>query len=207
MTVLPACSGIVLAGGRARRFGRDKLAEPVRGRPLVQHAVDAVAAVTTEVLVVVAPGSVSPVPPDAGGRVRVLEDPVAHGGPALGLRVALDHAREPLALVVGGDMPRLAVPVLTLLLRTLDAAEPGDVEAVALIHRGRRQPIPVALRVGAATVAAQQGASRGDASLSGVLRHLLVRDIDEPSWRPLDPEAVTLADVDRPEDLAALGEP
>ena len=35
-------AAIVLAGGRSSRFGRDKLAEPVDGRPLLDHAIDAV---------------------------------------------------------------------------------------------------------------------------------------------------------------------
>ena len=42
---LPAVSAIVLAGGASTRFGRDKLAEPVDGRPLLHHAAEAVAAV------------------------------------------------------------------------------------------------------------------------------------------------------------------
>ena len=48
---------IVLAGGRSSRFGRDKLAEIVDGRPLLDHAIDAVRAVATDIVVVVAPGA------------------------------------------------------------------------------------------------------------------------------------------------------
>ena len=36
---LPEVAGVVLAGGRSTRFGRDKLAEPYRGMPLLHHAV------------------------------------------------------------------------------------------------------------------------------------------------------------------------
>ena len=50
-------SVIVLAGGRSRRFGRDKLAEPVDGRPLLHHAIDAVRPIATEIIVVAAPGA------------------------------------------------------------------------------------------------------------------------------------------------------
>ena len=31
----PTVTGLVLAGGRSSRFGRDKLAEPIDGRPLL----------------------------------------------------------------------------------------------------------------------------------------------------------------------------
>ena len=99
---------IVLAGGRSSRFGRDKLAEIIDGRPLLDHAIDAVRAVATDIVVVVAPGTMLPVPPG----VRIAEDPVAFEGPLAGLAAglaALDPAVDRL-IVVGGDMPSL-VPV------------------------------------------------------------------------------------------------
>ena len=39
---------IVLAGGRSSRFGRDKLAESIDGRPLLDRAVEAVGVTCTE---------------------------------------------------------------------------------------------------------------------------------------------------------------
>ena len=62
-----AASGIVLAGGAARRFGGDKLAATFEGRTLLEHAVGAVAGLASEVIVVVAPGDepfVSDIPVD-----------------------------------------------------------------------------------------------------------------------------------------------
>ena len=47
---LPSVSGIVLAGGRSARFGRDKLAESIDGRPLLHLAAEAVATVATDVI-------------------------------------------------------------------------------------------------------------------------------------------------------------
>ena len=43
-------SGVVLAGGASRRFGRDKRAEPVAGVPLLRRAVDAVTEVSDDVV-------------------------------------------------------------------------------------------------------------------------------------------------------------
>ncbi|HET7725874.1 MAG TPA: molybdenum cofactor guanylyltransferase [Candidatus Limnocylindrales bacterium] len=207
MSGLPAVTGAVLAGGRSQRFGGDKLRARLEGRSLLEHAVAAVATLADEVLVVgreawPPPGAELRARPDR--RIRAVADRVPAGGPAAGLRTALEVAREPIVLVVAGDMPRLAPAVLELLVRTLAAAEPGIVDAVALAYRGRLQPLPAALRVGAGTIAAQAAVASGDTSLTGVLARMPVRLLEEAAWRPLDPAASTLADVDRPADLDRL---
>ena len=63
----PRVSAVVLAGGRSVRFGRDKLAEPIDGRPLLHHAIDAVRPVAPEIIVVAARGA-PPVVPDGVTR-------------------------------------------------------------------------------------------------------------------------------------------
>ncbi|HRC61654.1 MAG TPA: NTP transferase domain-containing protein, partial [Dehalococcoidia bacterium] len=57
---MPRTAAIVLAGGRSRRMGRDKAALVLRGRSLLQRALDAVGAVVDEIVVVGAPGRALP---------------------------------------------------------------------------------------------------------------------------------------------------
>jgi molybdenum cofactor guanylyltransferase len=200
---LPAASGLVLAGGRSSRFGRDKLAEPLGGRPLLAHAVEALGAVVREVIVLLPPVGDPPALPRTVGAgkvpVRIARDPEPFGGPLVALLAGLERTREPFALVVAGDMPELAGSVLAALLRALDASE--DADAAVLEFRGRRQPLPAALRVGAATMAAQRLLGDGERSLHALLRALRTRDLVEGEWRSLDPTAATLRDVDLPGDL------
>ena len=85
MSATETVAVIVLAGGRSSRFGRDKLAEPLDGRPLLDHAIDAARRMATEVLVVVAPGSAPAVP--AG--VQVVHDAQAFEGPLAGVAAGL----------------------------------------------------------------------------------------------------------------------
>ena len=198
---LPSATAIVLAGGRSSRFGRNKLAEPVGGRPLLDHAILAVAAVAREVLVVVPPVGEAPrLPrsPDPAVTISAIRDPEPFGGPLVAVLAALERAREPFALVVGGDMPRLSRDVLAAILRSLDAS---DAEAVFLVFRGRRQPLPLGLRVGAATGAARRLLADGARSLQSLAEVLRIRELSEGEWRPLDPVAATLHDVDAPGDL------
>lgn len=201
---LPAATGLVLAGGRSSRFGRDKLAERVGGRPLLEHAVVAVGSVVREVIVLLPPVGEPPALPRTlreGIPVRVVRDPEPFGGPLVALLAGLERAREPFVLVAGGDMPDLAGTVLAALLRALDAST--DVDAAVLRFRGRRQPLPAAFRVGAATPAARRLLGDGERSIQALLRALRTRDLLEGEWRSLDPTAATLRDVDLPGDLPA----
>ena len=200
----PAATGIVLAGGRSTRFGRDKLAEPVRGRPLLEHAVAAVADVATEIVIVVARGS-DPTrrlgPFVADGSFRIVEDSTDGKGPLEGLRAGLAAARETLAIVVGGDMPDLVPAVLDALLRAL--ADSPHSEATVLAYRGRRQQLPVALRTAAAAALVENLIGTGERRLGIVLERLVVCELPAEDWLALDPGAASLRDVDVPEDLEA----
>ena len=196
---LPAASGIVLAGGRSARFGRDKLAESIDGRPLLHHAVEAVAAVATDVIVV-APPDVEPPLPDG---VRLVHDEAPFEGPLAGCMTGLIAAREPLVVVAGGDMPSLDPAVLGSCSSARSSRRSAD--AALLEHRGRRQQLPFAVRTGAGTDAAQRLLAQGERRLGALTDRLTVRVLAEEEWRPLDPDARTLRDVDEPADLPGSG--
>ena len=191
-------SGIVLAGGRSRRFGSDKLVARVGDDRLLDLAIAALADVVTEIVVVVAPGDDRPLAPTST-PLRVVQDVERHGGPLVGLLGGLTAIAQPLAVVVGGDMPALQPDVLRLLARRLQVDAGAD--AVVLHSRGALVPLPAAVRTGAATDIARRLVGDGERRLRSLFERLPTRALDETEWRPLDPEADTVRDVDRPEDL------
>lgn len=195
---LQRVSGIVLAGGASRRFGSDKLSAPFEGTTPLERAIDALAALCTEVVVVLAPGDDRTLP-RASVPVRPVHDPERHGGPLVGLLAGLEAAAEPVVLVGGGDMPTMSGAVLRALIGALVATE--GAEGALLIQRGEERPLPVALRLGAATAAARRLVAEDERSLRSLLGRLRLRPIAEADWRPLDPAAETLRDIDRPADL------
>ncbi|MDQ3493617.1 MAG: NTP transferase domain-containing protein [Chloroflexota bacterium] len=202
----PPASGIVLAGGRSSRFGRDKLAEPLDGRPLLHHAIRALASVCTEVIVVAPAGDLSlALPTDLPVPLRVVTDRTSFGGPLLGLAAGAAAAEEWWLVVAGGDMPGLEPAVLRAMLRAV-AGRPGDRngagQAASLELDGIGQRLPLALHRGAAAAAAGDLAASGERSLGALLEALDVRLVPETHWRRLDPTARTLHDVDVPADLA-----
>lgn len=194
---LPAVTGIVLAGGRARRFGRDKLLERVGDVTLLGRAIAGIAPVTTDIVVVTAPDA----EPDLPEGVRQARDARAFEGPLAGCLAGLVVAAEPLVLVVGGDMPTLRPAVLELLIRVLVTT---TADACVLEQHGERRPLPMALRTGIGTDLAGRLVAERERRLGAILDRLHVRTLTEGEWRPLDPDSATLRDIDTPEDLRDL---
>ncbi|MFL5736879.1 MAG: molybdenum cofactor guanylyltransferase [Actinomycetota bacterium] len=191
----PTTTGIVLAGGRSSRFGSDKMAAEYRGRPLLLHAVEVVESLSDETLLVMSPGADEP-----GGLpfgVRIVRDSVAFKGPLAGLSAGLARATGDIAIVAGGDMPRLAPLVLVEMRRMLESS---DADAVALLEGGDVRPLPLLLRTRLRPVA-DQLLSKGERSLRALLAQFGLVEFEEPEWRKLDPDAGTLVDVDSPDDL------
>ena len=196
-------TGIVLAGGRSARFGRDKLTELLDGRTLLDRAVDALATRCAEVVVVAAADGPAPAisPSRHNPRIRVLRDPEPGGGPLVGLAVGLEAAAEAIVLVAGGDMPALVPEVLGLLVDEVAAGA----AAAALEEGGRLHPLPCAIdRVRAGTALSRVRAA-GRSSLQSILEALDVTVLPEDAWRALDPGGATLLDIDRPADLDRAG--
>lgn len=138
MSTLTNATGVVLAGGRSKRFGSDKLVASYRGAPLIHRPIHALARLGAEVVVVCAPDAVDlPLPEDVA--LRVVRDAVLDEGPLAGVIAGLAEVRTPTALIAAGDMPELQVAVLRTMLRTLN--EPG-VQAVWLQDGDGPRPFP-----------------------------------------------------------------
>lgn len=198
--LIPA-SAIVLAGGRSSRFGTDKLAVELHGEPLLHHAVGVVAGLCEEVLVVGAPSGLTvALPEDAGVHVEIVLDRERYEGPLVALVGAARRARHPRLLLVGGDMPTLQLP----LLRRLLAWGDGNVGACLNVG-GWTQPLPLAIDREQVMERGEPLRATGERSLRRLIESLPVEVLGEAEWRRLDPEARSLRDVDRPEDLRALG--
>ncbi|HJR98248.1 MAG TPA: molybdenum cofactor guanylyltransferase [Actinomycetota bacterium] len=191
-------SGVVLAGGRSSRFGsEDKLRAEVDGIPLLHHPIRRLAEVTGDVVVVLAPGGPEPALP-AGAPVRIARDARDDEGPLEGALAGLAIVDRELAVVAGGDMPGLSQAVLRAMVRVAVEA-PAD--AVALQDGDRFRPLPAVVRVAPARTAAERLLRDGERSLRAWLRAMGPIVVDEPAWVALDPEHVTLRDIDEASDL------
>lgn len=187
-------AAIVLAGGRSSRFGRDKLAEPIDGRPMLDHVIERVRAVATDIVVVSRPDGSAAVRDDV---IRVDDDRPFEGplaGLGVGLR-ALDPGLERV-LGVGGDMPALVPAVLDRLIAALERHD-----GAVLADDTRPRPLPMALRRTVASAAVDRLLYAGERRLRALLDVLDIEVIPPAVWRLDDPAGETLWDVDVAADL------
>lgn len=127
--------GLVLAGGRGSRLGRDKGLLDFHGQPQVQRTLDLLAAVCDRSFVSLRPDQASA----AGYRgLAAIVDLTADGGPAGGLIAAVRAFPGVAWLVVAADLPLLTVATLAAL---VDQREP-ELLATAFRHPdGTPEPV------------------------------------------------------------------
>jgi molybdopterin-guanine dinucleotide biosynthesis protein A len=189
----PTVGAIVLAGGRSQRFGRDKLAETIAGRPLLDHAIAAAGVIAAQI-VVVAPADRTPAVPDG---VVVVHDERPFEGPLAGLAGGLRAATADHVLVIGGDMPLLVRAVAVAL---MDEVRSGA--SAAVLEQARRaRPLPMALVRNDALRAAADLLATGERRLRALSEALEAVVIPEPAWRAFDPDGRSVLDIDTPGDL------
>ncbi len=190
-------SAIILAGGRSVRFGRDKAAEIVAGRSLLQHVVDAVGPMAHEIVVVRAPG-MSPPAVNSQTPLRQVED-ARPGGALAGLYSGLLASTQPVALALGCDMPLLSQP----LLRYLQSLLHPDVDVVMPLWEGKEEPLHAYYRR-TCLPAIERTLDGGKRRFVEFLPDVHVRYVSHDELQRLDPEGRSFWNVNYPSDLARI---
>lgn len=179
--------GAVLAGGASRRMGEPKALVDLAGRPLIAHAVAAVADAGLEPVVVAKPDS--PVP-DLGATV--IDEPAEPQHPLCGIVAALRYAGTRPVVVIGCDMPLVPPALLGTLGRLADpvatVAIDGEIEPLLARYEPAVEPALMAsLRAGTALRPAIEA-----------LHPRLITESDLSAYG--DPNRIAL-NVNSPEDL------
>lgn len=194
-------SGIVIAGGRSRRFGIDKRRLRLWGESgphLLGHAVALLQPLCVETIVVLNDAEVWPDVP-----ARIVPDEQPGSGALGGLISGLQAMRAPAALVIAADMPLIVPEVLAAL-----AQWPFIGDALAPTPPGQPdQPQPLfAVYRQSALPPLRRAFAAGERRLQAALMTLRWVDPGPALWHRFDPAARSLLNLNTPNDLVAAQE-
>ena len=123
-------TGIILAGGKSSRMGREKGLVEFHGKPLIQYGIDLLARYTDRILI-------SSANPDyLSYGLELVTDTVTGQGPAAGLASTLQQSVTPWNLVIACDLPFLEPELMETLL-----ANTEGFQAVVPIHDDVKEPL------------------------------------------------------------------
>jgi molybdenum cofactor cytidylyltransferase len=185
-------TAILLAAGSSRRFGRQKLLAPYRGRPLYEFALDALRS-SPEIgttIVVVPPGFAAP--PERP-RCRFVINPEHEEGLGSSLRAGVRAAPEDADayLIALADMPGITPKLIAALIACYRAA---GKQIVVPVHDGRRgHPVMMSRGLREALLAI-----RGDVGAREI-----IRAHPEMVGEFATADAAVVFDVDVPGDLGS----
>ena len=182
-------TGVVLAGGRSSRLGRDKALLMLGEETLLARAVRTLSSIAAEVLVMGPPERAALVP-----AARVLPDERPGDGPLPALALALREMRGDRLIAVATDMPLLSAPLLAYL---LDRSEDYDVTVPRV--GGRTQQLHAAYsRACLPYIEAQL--ARDDLKIDRFFPLVRTLIVEEHELTPLDPELRSFQNINTEDD-------
>ena len=185
-------TGVILAGGRSRRFGSNKALAMVDGKPLIQRVADLMAGLFAECLLVTnTPAEYTfltlPMTPD---RYR-------ESGPLAGIHAALLQISTPLAFVVACDMPNLSAPLIRYICNINEPQydviipwpEKGQEPLFGIYHKRSLKVIDTCLQ-------------QNDCQIIRALSGLRVRRVSEQEILSITDDLTCFRNINRPADLS-----
>jgi molybdenum cofactor guanylyltransferase len=194
-------SVIILAGGRSRRMGQDKMWMMLDGQPLIERVVRRLLPLADEVLLSAAPAEQYqdllrslPIP------AQVVTDRYTGSGPLAGMHSGLSAARNDLALVIAADMPFVNTELLRFMIglaQDYDGVAPriynpskraGELEPLhALYRRSCLAPI-------------ERHLAANDRQVFCFFPEVHIRYVEPEEISAIDPDLLSFFNVNTPED-------
>jgi molybdopterin-guanine dinucleotide biosynthesis protein A len=191
---------LILAGGRSRRMGRDKLWLELNGQPLVAHVVERVRLLADEIIFSTGQQDrFAELSQHLGLPTQIVSDDLPGAGPLAGLAAGLSAARNELVLALAADMPFVSLPLLAYM-RALaagyDAVLPLLPDAAGEL---RREPLHAFYRRTCLDAIGRRLAA-GTYQVVSFLPDVRVRDVSLAEVRQFDPDRLSFFNVNTPED-------
>jgi molybdopterin-guanine dinucleotide biosynthesis protein A len=189
-------TGVILAGGRSSRYGKNKALEKVDGIPLIERVVATMQVIFRHLFLIT----------NTPHEYAYLQIPM-HGdlikglGPMGGVYTGLKVISEDAGFFVGCDMPCLSEKLIRHMVEIrnhFDVVVPrvnGKMEALHALY-GRRCAAAISHKI-----------DQGEYQIIRFFPELLVRYVDEDEIRRFDPHLKSFLNVNRPDELRRFMSP
>ena len=189
---------IIVCGGHSSRMGLDKATLPFGAETLLQRVVRLVGQIVepTRVVVVSAPGQALPELPQ---EIRVAHDRVPDRGPLEGLAAGLRElsADVDAAFVISCDAPFLVPAFVS---RLFDLLQDND--AAVPLEEGRFHPLAAVYRV-SILPRVEQLLAADQRRMRLLYDHIVTRSVPVDLLKAVDPELMSLKNLNHPEEYRA----
>ena len=192
-------TGIVLAGGKSSRFGRNKSTELLLDHTLLERVTERMAKVCDPILVVAGADSVIPdLPP--GYHVKRIGDLVEDKGPLQGLRSGLSHSNTLYNFVTSCDMPFLNSSLIEHIAQWCDQGESYDAIVPVIDSKPQVLHSIYHSRI-VATIERKMTNQTNTPGISSILKELEVLFLEERDILQTNEELWSFFDIDTERDL------
>lgn len=186
-------TGAILAGGRSRRYGRNKALELFRGKSLIERTVESLGSFGDPTLVIA-----NDLAPYLHVRATLVQDVVRDQGPLGGAFTALLFSPHDWVFLKATDMPFLVEE----LVRMMFALREGC-DAVVPMLNDRPEPL-LALYSRRCLAPVTAALEKGERKVISFYPKVRVRELPEKEWRKVDPEGLSFKNVNTPENMEEL---
>ncbi len=198
-------TGIILAGGKNLRLGRNKALEKIGGVTVIERVVSRLTPIINQLIIVTADGKnhLTPIP-----SAKFKADAYPGKGPLGGIYTGLSASRTEFNIAVACDMPFLN----TVLLRHMLELAPGFDAVVPRTRESLFEPLHAVYSRTCLSVI-KKLLDAGQLSIRAFLAEVKVRYIEEDECRRYDPELLSFfnmnrqSDLDQAQKLAESGQP
>jgi len=192
-------SAIVLAGGRSRRLGDNKVMKTVGSKSLLEQVVSCVVSLSDEIVIVAAEERLV-LPLTGYPNLRVVTDIYPGKGPLGGIYTGLKVSAAFRNLVVAADMPFLNKALLRYMLglaNGVDLVAPRIGDQVEPLH---------AVYTRSCLAQIEQMLSEGELGVHRLFPRVNVRYVDEDEIKRFDPTQLSFFNVNTESDLEVARE-
>ncbi len=190
-------SGVILAGGKSSRFGKDKALVQFEGKPLVKWVMEVIDEVVDEVIL-----SLSSEPENynfvggLGKNIRIVIDAKPGLGPISGLFSSFKEAKGDYVAVAPCDSPFIKPELYTLLFNKAE----GHDGAVPFINNFW-EPLHAVYRRKPFILGLEKTLSAGKIRTVDTYPHLNIKKVNQEEVKAVDAETLSFININTKEDL------